>query len=216
MSASANERTVQVWDPLVRVGHWLFVACFAIAYITGGEPEWLHTLAGYVIATMVAVRVVWGFVGPQRARFSDFLTGPGAAIAYLRDLIGGHAMRHIGHSPPGGLMAVALLAMLGLTTITGMATLAAEEGKGPLAGIIVHVPKVQPQAGSGAPQIDDEESEGDERGDGEEDGAWKEIHEAFVNVTLLLILLHIGGVALASWRHRENLARAMLTGRKRV
>ena len=32
---------VKVWDVGVRVGHWLLVACFAIAYLTEGEPEWL-------------------------------------------------------------------------------------------------------------------------------------------------------------------------------
>jgi cytochrome b len=212
MPANASEKTVAVWDPLVRTGHWLIVACFAIAYITGGEPEWLHTLAGYTIAVAVIVRVIWGFAGPQRARFSDFLTGPGAAAAYLKDLIAGHAKRHLGHSPAGGLMTVTLLAMLALVTLTGMATLAAEDGEGPLAGIVAQIPKADPAIGTAPAAQGEDDDEDDEQ---EDESAWKEVHEFFVNVTLLLVLLHVGGVVLASVRHRENLARAMVTGRKR-
>ena len=214
--ADSSHTTVSVWDPLVRVGHWLIVACFAVAYITGGEPEWLHTLAGYIIAGAVAVRIVWGFVGPQRARFSDFVTGPAAAAAYLKDTIGGHAKRYIGHSPPGGLMTVALLVLLACTTLTGMATLAAEDGEGPLAGVVAHLPKAEGAAAVPSTAGEDEdEGEGEGREGGDE-SVWKEVHETFVNITLLLILIHIGGVALASWTHRENLVKAMVTGRKRA
>jgi cytochrome b len=73
----SESNTVKVWDPLVRTFHWALAAAFAIAYASGGD-DWLplHTAACYVVLGLVLVRLVWGFVGREHARFSSFVYGP--------------------------------------------------------------------------------------------------------------------------------------------
>ena len=80
----APPATVKVWDPFVRVFHWSLVGLFAIAFLTGDVIEWLHVWAGYAIATLVAARILWGFVGSGYARFANFVKGPNAVLTFLK------------------------------------------------------------------------------------------------------------------------------------
>ena len=183
-------REIDVWDPLVRVFHWTLVSAFAIAWLT--EDEWmtLHSYAGYVIFALLLFRLIWGVVGPRYARFSDFVKSPAAVMGYLKDLVRFRARRYIGHNPAGGAMIVALLLSLIATTLSGMLAYGAV-GLGPMTGLFLN-----------------HSSYGSE---------WlEEIHEFFANFTLLLVVLHVGGVILESLLHRENLVRSMLTGIKRA
>ncbi|MGP9821297.1 cytochrome b/b6 domain-containing protein [Salinarimonas sp. NSM] len=219
-AASGTGATVRVWDPLVRLGHWGLAAAFLVAYLSEGEPLSVHQVAGYAALAIVTVRIVWGFVGARNARFSSFVTGPGAVLLYLRGLATGTAPRHVGHSPAGGAMTVALLLCVLGTAGTGVARLAIEEGEGPLAPVLAQVevlPTLALPAFVAPALADDDAGEAGERDGGRgEESLVGEAHEVLANLTLALVLLHLAGVAAAGLAHRENLVGAMITGRKRA
>ncbi len=181
---------VKVWDPLVRVFHWSLVTAFIVAYVTEDDYLGLHTQAGYTIIGLVLFRLLWGLLGTRHARFSDFVRGPQTVTTYLKSLLTRHPTHYLGHNPAGGWMVIALLVTLLLTTLSGLLTYGiGESAAGPFAAL-----------------------------GGNPGGFWseamEEIHEVLANLTLLLVFVHVGGVIVSSLLHRENLVRAMLTGRK--
>lgn len=219
MSAATPE-TVSVWDPLVRVGHWTIVVGFFTAYLSGDELLSVHVWAGYVVAAVVLIRLIWGFLGTKNARFASFIKGPGAVIADLKGLISRKGKRHLGHNPAGSAMIIALLIALTGTTVSGMALYAAEDGRGPLAGVFASQSSsqtTQPRIAGARSDRDEDEGRKDDEHDGEGSGEVLEsVHSAFTYLTLGLIALHILGVLASSFVHRENLVLAMFTGRKKM
>lgn len=120
-ATSPEAKIVRVWDPFVRIFHWSLAGLFAVAFVTGDEIEWLHIRVGYAIAALVALRIVWGFVGTRYARFTDFVRSPRETATYMRQAARWKAPRHLGHNPAGGVMVVALLASIAGIAATGFA-----------------------------------------------------------------------------------------------
>jgi cytochrome b len=178
--------------------HWLLATAVIVDWFTD-EPLWMHTWLGYLALALVVLRIVWGFVGPEHARFVSFVRGPQLVFDYLAGLVRFSSKRYLGHSPAGGAMIVALLVMIAATAGTGMANLAADRGEGPLAGVISKVERPPRVPGQRRPPL-----------------LMKQVHETVANIMIALVVLHVFGVALASFAHRENLVRAMITGRKRA
>lgn len=117
--SAAPDGTVRVWDPLVRIGHWSLVAAVAGAWITGEGFGAVHEWIGYAALVVVAIRLVWGFVGTRYARFTQFVRLPAATLAYARAVVAGREPRHVGHNPLGAWMIVALVVVVVLTGGTG-------------------------------------------------------------------------------------------------
>lgn len=205
MNASAM---VKIWDPLIRIFHWSLVAAFAIAYLSAEDASALHRWSGYAVAGLVAVRVLWGVIGPRHARFSDFVRAPSAVMQYARDFLRRRPARYLGHNPLGGVMVIALLVALLGTVASGVATYSGHERGTDISASAVERGQSQAPATPRAVTV----SYGDRD---EEDSAWEELHEFFASFTVILVLMHVTGVLASSLLHRENLVRSMVTGTKR-
>ena len=123
--------TVRVWDPLVRIFHWSLVGLFSFAFVTGDEWQKPHEVAGYIIAGLIGLRVIWGVIGSRHARFSSFIYRPSTVAGFLADTVRMKARRYLGHNPAGGLMVLALLlAIVGISLSGWMMTTDAYWGVG--------------------------------------------------------------------------------------
>lgn len=230
-AGQSQTQTVKVWDPIVRLGHWVLVIGVFTAYFTGDEIPTLHIWAGYTVGIVLIIRLIWGFIGTKHARFSSFVKGPDAVWGYVSGLLNGRGERSIGHNAAGGAMIVALLLSLTGVTVSGLALQAVENGTGPLAGVIsapaepVTTDTREGDANPGAyeEREDDDDDDAHERSEGYgesashgegEDELYETLHSVFVYLTLALAGLHVLGVLVSSLAHRENLAAAMVTGRK--
>lgn len=200
-SRPRTDPMVRVWDPLVRIFHWSLVVAYTVAWLSTEDLATLHEISGYVVAALLAVRVVWGLVGSRNARFAGFIKGPATTLAYVRDMVRGKERRYLGHNPAGAAMILALFVTISCTAFSGW--LLEEPDR---VAMLPELPQIV------APAFADEDNEYVKS----DDGALEEIHEVFANLTLLLVVMHVGGVILASFRHHENLARAMVTGDKRA
>lgn len=194
-----EKKEVQVWDIAVRTFHWSLVVAFTIAYLTEDDFETLHVYAGYLVLGLISFRVVWGLIGTRHARFSDFVCSMKTTELYLKSILTGTPKHYLGHNPAGGMMILVMLVSLFLLSYSGMATYA-EDGKGPLAQTEISIITT-----AYAHDSHHRSAKGE---------FWEEIHEFLANFTLLLILLHLTGVVASSLVHRENLIKAMISGKK--
>jgi cytochrome b len=184
-------QAVRVWDLPVRICHWSLVALIFTSWVTseiGGNAMTYHMWSGYTILALVVFRIVWGFVGSERARFGDFLYGPSAVIAYIKGMLRLDPPHYLGHNPLGGISVVLLLLSVLVQATTGLFANDDIATEGPL------VSKVSEATSS----------------------LLTTIHRYNFYVLLALICVHIAAALFYLLVKRENLIGAMFTGRKRV
>lgn len=187
---SNTPQQIKVWDPFVRIFHWSLVLAFFIAYITEEDFLTIHTFAGYTVLALISLRIVWGVIGTRHARFSDFIYSPQTIKKFVKETVYLKAKRYIGHNPAGGAMIILMLMSLLITSATGLAVYGAEEQAGPMATWF-----------SSSSEFWGE--------------AFEEIHEFFANFTVFLVFLHVAGVIVESFIHKENLVKSMIDGMKK-
>jgi len=179
---------VLVWDLPTRVFHWLLVISVSACWLTSDDDRYLyiHVFAGYATFALLLFRLGWGVFGTHHARFRTFAYEWPSVTAYLKGLLNGQAARHLGHNPVGSWAIFLIITLTLLVTIFGMLLFGGEEGHGPLSRYVTWA-----------------------MGD-----LARPIHEFLAWALLAVVGLHLGGVIVESFWHKENLTAAMLTGYK--
>jgi cytochrome b len=178
--------SVPVWDIGVRAFHWLLVAAVAVAAVTGFLVG-DTALRWHLFGGVAVVLAVWWRVvwGVFGPAYARFGRFLYPPAAVLAHLRGARH-RQLGHNPLGALMVFALLAVLTAIVLTGAMTLGGMLKQGPLRAFLTYA--------TGRDTLP--------------------IHNILAIALLVMIGLHLAGVLFESWRGRENLTRAMITGRK--
>lgn len=189
MNPEGDKNMVRVWDLPTRLFKWVLVLLVVFQVTTGKlAGDWLkwHFWSGYAILTLLIFRVLWGFVGSTTARFSDFVKGPLAGIAHLRDVLGAGTPRESGHNPVGGWMVVALILALFV------------------------------QAGSGLFTTDDIATDGPLVAKASESWvkSMTSLHHRWINLLFVMVALHTLAAVMYLLVKKQNLIAAIITGRK--
>lgn len=119
MNRVPDSNGIKVWDIFVRIFHWTIVAAFLANMYFTEEGEWLHRWIGYLVLSLIVLRILWGFIGTPYARFKDFLPTPSKVINHLRLFFKGKEPRYIGHNPIGAAMMIVLVLVMVSCVITG-------------------------------------------------------------------------------------------------
>jgi cytochrome b len=181
---------VRVWDLPTRAFHWLLAVLVVFSVVTGtisGDAMVWHMRSGFAIFTLLAFRLVWGFVGGHWSRFRAFVYAPSTSLRYLRGKSLPHEHHHVGHNPLGAGSVFALLGILALQVATGLVADDEIANTGPLNRFVS-------SATAGL-------ATGWHKGYGK----W---------IILALVALHIGAIAFYWLRRRQNLVGPMLHGDK--
>jgi cytochrome b len=179
----------QVWDLPVRLFHWTLALAIVAAFVTnrlGVDYFKYHVWCGYAVVVLVLFRIIWGFVGTRHALFWNFVRGPIQTLRYALKLLRGEETRYAGHNPLGAWMVVTLLIAIGVQAVVGLFGDDEIFNVGPLYGYVAKETALQLTS----------------------------LHRKLFYWIAAAIAVHVLAVIAHHVFKQENLARAIVTGRK--
>lgn len=167
-----------IWSVPTRVFHLLLALSVLAAYLTGDEDRLLnyHVAVGVLAGSLLLFRILWGFAGVRYSSFRDFELGPQALKAYLLNLFT-PKKEYAGHNPAASWAVIAMIVLGLLSVATGFLAYGVQEGRGPLSFLNIGL-------------FRDMEF-------------FEELHEVLVNLLMLTVGAHVGGVLLDRLLHKE-------------
>lgn len=184
-----NEPMQLVWDLPIRIFHWVLTIAILVSIITakigGLDAMELHVYCGCLVLSLIVFRLIWGLVGTDYARFSNFVKGPTKVVDYLRQFILQKPGHSTGHNPAGGWMVLLMLGALLLQASSGLFVTDDIFTEGPLAHLIT----------------------------GDQQSILSQIHSFGEYLVPTLVLVHLAAIMLHRLKG-EHLTLAMVHGKK--
>lgn len=138
--SDSNIKIYQAWDINTRLFHWFNVLCVIVLSIlglimlnkgslgiSGTEAsiglKALHVTVGYVFATNLIIRIIWGFIGPPLSQFGPLLPGKGFKQelgAFKASVKAGQPQTFIGHNPKARVFLLFMFLLLASMMVTGL------------------------------------------------------------------------------------------------
>jgi cytochrome b len=129
-----------VWDRMTRIFHWVnFFVLFALLTVGliifngshfGFSAEGrvaikaLHVTLGYIFAVNLSIRIIWGFIGGKRARWSRIFPFSNGFIGELKTFIAGlrsgNEPKYLGHNPLGRIIISLMIICMITMAATGL------------------------------------------------------------------------------------------------
>lgn len=181
---------MRIWDLPTRLFHWSLLLAVVVCYVSVKfDNMTVHMLSGEFILALLIFRIVWGFIGSDTARFTQFLRSPIAAIRHLLHFPRREPDTVIGHNEAGGWMVIVMLAILAVQVGSGLFANDTDSFiAGPLAG------RISEEAGGQALML----------------------HGFNFDLLKFVVLMHVLAIIGYALVKRHDLVRPMLTGKKRL
>ena len=237
MMTDSNFKVYEAWDINTRLFHWVNFICVIVLSIlglimlnkgslgiSGNEAsiglKALHVTVGYVFATNLIIRIIWGFIGPRHSHFGSLLPGKNfksELSRYKASVKAGKPQTYIGHSPRGRLSVMLFLVLMVVIMTTGLIRAGTDIYYPPFGQLFASQVAAEGVAAEDIKPYDDTGT------DVEKLEAlkafkkpWGTVHIYSAYLLWFLILLHLVAVIRADASGQGTLISSMFTGKKHL
>lgn len=184
---------VFVWPTCTRIIHWTIALSFVASFVSSLNKSYLHyhVAFGWIFATMLIYRIIWGFAGPRYATFNTFKLNLSDLRWYFQEKIVDRWRKiPAGHNPASSWFTLIVLFFGSIIVISGFLLYGIQEGGGIFAFLNVkyymHMIILF------------------------------DIHMYISYFLLAWVIVHIAGVLIEQFYHKTNMVFAMVTGYKKA
>lgn len=144
-------------------------------------------VVGFFVLLLSIVRIARFFAGNEYGKIGGFFYKPDVTIRYFYDFLMRKEKNMIGHNPLAGPVLFSLIVLIAYNTLLGLVLFLSDTDGMGLPGILSDF----------FLEISD---------------AISILHEAVAHLILIFIGIHLLGLTIHTIRHKENIARSMITG----